>query len=226
MAIALGNSAQGSSSSNTATTSSITTTGGSGTTFVIVATLAAGTTPTSATDSKGNTYTIRGTPASQPGTGCKVVLYTSENGTGGSGHTFTFTASGTAYPYVFGFEVIGTDTGSAIDVVVLGGDAASPFTLASGTLSQANEMLVSGVNTNSGSNPATYAPGTGWTIIQQGTNGASFWSGACAYKIVSTTASDTTLSWTAVGGTGGNLVLVGIKEGSVVTDTLMGQCCL
>lgn len=227
MAIALANHAQNKSSTNTVTTAGITTTGGSGTVFFIAATLDPGVTPSSVADNKGNSanYTQRAY-ASTAASGCgRLVLYLCEGGTGGAGHTFTFTASGNSFSYIFAGEITGAATSSAFDISVTGTDTSSPWTILSGTLAQSAEMILAliGGDANT-SHSSTFNPGTGWTNFENGPDDVNQWTGAIAYKIISSTASDGP-SWTVSGGTNATLLLVSVKEAMVV-DTLMGQICL
>lgn len=185
--------------------------------LVVVGTFDPGANESGAADNKGNSFVLRGAPVNY-GSTSRVACYTCENGTGGSGHTFTFNASTTAYPYVFAFEILGANASSAIDVIQVGTDGNSPFVIASGTLAQANELLIAGLGTNSGNDPATCTPGAGWTLVQEGTDGINQWTGAVVYQIVSSVSSVSTAA-TQLGGVQANLFLISIKEGSAAAAT-------
>lgn len=199
---------KGASQTATATTGSMTTTGGSGSVFGIVATMDPSASPhatTPWTDSKSNTYSQQLLQAASDG--FKIALALCFNGTGGSGHTFTFTADATSYSSVFGFEITGILSSSALDASVSTADSVSPYTVSSGALSQADEILLSGIALNTN---LTMAPGNSFTLDQEETNSSLYWCGAIAHKIVSSTASDGP-SWSSAGGDDSALFVVSFK---------------
>lgn len=192
------------SSGLTQTTPGLTTT--TGNTFEIYAQWSRNSgTFSSVSDSKSNTYTIVGSQLNWDGVNGAWIRYRCENGTGGASHTATVTLTGSNGPITLFFsELSGLAASSQLDQSDRREDTASPFTLAAGlTTGQADEILVSFMAGNSGSNPATHAEsGLGSSTIQtacEETNGASFWTAAIATSVKSSTGTFNP-SWTESGG--------------------------
>lgn len=183
----------------TISTSGVATTA-SGSTFVIVVLNDTGVTVSSVSDNKGNTYTQIGTTQQNFGYNGACSMYRCENGVGGSGHTATANFSSNAsFPSIYFVELVGVTTAS-FDVTAQNNDNASPFTVTTPTLSQANEIVIAIVGTNSPDNPITYAESTGFSLIEQQTNASSSYVGYFAYKVVAATGA-VTPSFTASNGT-------------------------
>jgi len=190
----------------TATTTGITTTA-SGSTFVVAVSFDHTThIVTGISDSKSNTYTLAGTA------GDFGSVYYCSNCTGGASHTVTITFDGAEFPIVHFLEITGAATSSYDSAVTAKAeDAASPFTVTSGTTSQAAELLVSFIASNSGSNPVSYSESSGFTIQQQDGDGSNYWTSALATRIVSSTGTFTP-SYTGSGITGSTNIVIGLKE--------------
>lgn len=177
---------------------------------------------TSIADTFGNTWVQAGT--AQSGIGITSRLYYVANGAGGSSHVVTFTASGTAqvtFMEITGAEVASYDLGALAAAT----DAASPFTVTSGTLAQAAELAVAVLVGDSGSNPATIAESTGFTVVDQDLNGAATWSNGVYSKIVAATTA-LTPSFTQSGSGSVMLKIIAFKEaaaGGVVGRLLSGS---
>lgn len=203
--------------SGTGTGTATTATGNSqatGSTFYIFMFWDSFATFTSVADNMGNSgnYTLVGTE--QTVDSMKSRLYKCVDGAGGTGHTATVVVSGAAVPTVFLIEVTGCDTASPVDQSDRRPDSASPFTLAAGlTTTQANELLLTFLCGNSGSNPATHAEtGLGSsTIAVQRTNGTVEWTGAAAWSYKTSTGTFNP-SWTQSGGTEAIVYLETLKE--------------
>jgi len=198
------------------------TTSASGSTFVYLVSFDATVTASTPTDSKSNTYVQKATTLTT-GHGDKVAVYVCENGTGGASHTVSQTFSGSAAAAGYLIEVTGATT-TPTDIALTGTDASSPFTIASGTLAQANEAVlticacnqtVSSTNTYSSSNT---------TILSQESNGASFWTSAVSLLVTSATTS-VSPSFTDTQGTAAGLIIVSFKEaaGGGAGAALTGQ---
>lgn len=161
----------------------------------------------SVTDSESNTY-------SQIGTTLGAVdqctdVYACYNATGGADHTLTVTWSASpAGASIFFVEVTGV-TATPLDVNVNGVDALSPFTATSGTLAQADEVLLSFCASDSTNNPTTYAS-SNFTILASETNGSSNWTAAIGKLVVSATTSITP-SWTSSGAATANVHVLSFK---------------
>lgn len=162
----------------------------------------------SVTDSKSNTYNLVNTVTTGDQ---KTSIYECIGGVGGASHTVTVTFATPADGVVHFLEITGGSTRDLTPTAV--NDASSPFTLASGTLSQAAELLLSFCASDSSSNPATYAC-SGWTVLSQEADGTTFWSSAVAYKIVAATTTQTA-SWTSTGAGDANVHLVTYRERTV-----------
>jgi hypothetical protein len=203
--------ARGTGGGNTATTTAGTTTA-SGSTFVAACSWDATATSPGVTDSKGNTYTAVGTPQLDT-FGAYVQLFVCQNGAGGSSHTATFTTTGSSYPVIHLIEITGAETAS-LDKTAQGQDFASPFTLTSPTLSQADEIVISVCGNQSGT--GAYATSTG-TLLSQEPDTGSYWTSGVGYIIVASTAA-VTPSWTKGAGAAG-LALATFKQSSGVAAT-------
>lgn len=212
MPIAAGVSAVANSASNTVTTGAVTSSA-SGSTFVIGVSFDAGTTVSTVGDSKSNSYTLAGTTITNGGQ--KIALYYSQNGTGGSSHTATVTFSGTAYPSLFFLEITGAATASFDVTGSATGDSTSPFGdgASTGTLSQANELIVSLIGSTNADTAITYTAGGGFTRAQQTIDGGNYWTGAIGYLVVSSTAS-VSGNWTIspAGTPSAGVILAAFKE--------------
>lgn len=205
----LGVSAKGNGSGASATTNAVTTQA-SGSTFVVDVVFDAGTTVSSITDSKSNTYSQQGTTQTNSSLIMKSARYICVNGTGGSSHTWTVTCSGAgAVPSVFGTEIKGGLTSGIVDVHVQGNDENSPFSVASGTLAQANEYALSFFASYPSEPPtASHAvTGDGFVMIQETTDCGTSWVGAVGGVKVSATTS-VTPQWTETKTTAATSVFV------------------
>lgn len=167
-------------------------------------------------DNKSNSYTILGAQQGLAAGNGLARFYYKENAAGGTSHNLTFTNTGTASAITdFMAEATGVLTASALDGAVQQvNDAATPFTL-SITPSAGNRIIFAFLAGDSGSNPATHAEANGFTIISTAdeTNGASFWTGCLAYKILlcdGVTAVN--VSFTETGGTSVAVFLAAFKE--------------
>jgi hypothetical protein len=205
MAIAWAQSTKARTASGLSQTTSGLTTQATGSIFVIAAQWSRNSgTFSSVSDSKGNTYTLIDTQLDWEGVNGGWRLYYCENGTGGASHTATFTLTGSNGPITIFFgEITGALTSGSLDQHIRREDTASPFTLAAGlTTTQADEIVVSFVGGNSGSNPATHAEsGLGSSTIQtasEETNGSTFWTAAIATAVKSSTGTFNP-SWTESG---------------------------
>lgn len=218
MAIAAGTSvaAHSAGSATTVTSGSITTTA-SGSTFVVL--IQADATLNTPTDSKGNTYTA--VTAQVTNSGINSRMYYCQNGTGGSGHTFTFTTGFSANLSIYALEITGGLTSGILDQQNSTSDSASPYTTTTGTTTQAAELAVAGLSGNSATTPATHAESTGYTIAAEVTTGGPDWPGCIAWKVLAATGAQTP-SFTEASSSTGGVHCATFKEAGA-TDTLMGQ---
>lgn len=193
MAIAAANATKGriaSGVTNTVTTTSVNTSA-TGSTFFLFMQFEGSSTFSSISDNKGNTYTQIGTELTA-NSGAKSRTYYCQNGTGGSGHTFTATTATNVAITLHAIEITGGKTTAILNPTppAANDDTASPFTSGSITTVQADALLVSCIGaSNTGSNPATHAESTGFTI-QSGadeTDASQYWSGAIATKVLTAT---------------------------------------
>lgn len=135
---------------------------------------------TTATDNKGNTYTAVGT-AQADGNGGLLRWYVCENGTGGAGHTFTFTTASNNFGVAHLLQVA-SDAGGIprLDINVQGQDTVGqPWdTVATGTLGYANEVILGAVACNVGGT-AAYAS-SNMTVLSSEGDTSSFWTSGVA----------------------------------------------
>lgn len=189
--------------SSPATSGAVTTTNGS--TFV----MCTGTQNTVSTiaDSKTNTWTTTGSALSSGGlTG--NCWYTTTT-LGGASHTFTLTmASGSIDAAFYVLEITGASA-SPHDAAAraTASDAATPFTVTSNTLAQANNCAIGFIFSNG--SPATWTAGGGFTKLSDETNDGLYWTNAIGWLLTSSTTA-VTPSWTVSGSgsTTGNIVVV------------------
>jgi hypothetical protein len=203
--------AHGAAAAATATTGGATTTTGSTFAAFVCYDATAGTI-TTAGDNKGNTYTAVGTPQTEL-TGALMQWYVCENGTGGAGHTFTFTTANDNYCSLFLVEITGA-TATPLDKNAQGSTTGlQPWaTVSTGTLAQADELILSAVAVNNdGANP--YVSNNG-TILDQEPNITFYWTSAIAKHVVASTTSYAP-SWNGRNGNGNvGMCLVTFKEGA------------
>jgi hypothetical protein len=141
MAIAVGQKVSISNNSGTTITTGSITTAASGSIFVVGLAGANGSGLPTPTDSKGNTYT----PINAEFAGLiNVRLWYCENGTGGSGHTFSMVAPTSNPNAVYAMEITGGLTSGSLDQTTAWiADASSPYTTnTSGTTAQNDELAV------------------------------------------------------------------------------------
>ncbi len=205
----VGVTAKGNSGNSTATTNSVTSTA-SGSTFIVDVVFDASTTVSSIADSKSNTYTLQGTTQTNSSAGMKAARYICVNGTGGATHNATVTCSGAAaVPSIFLTEIVGGLTSGIVDVHVQGNDETSPFGVASGTLAQSNEYVLSLFASFSTSPPTCShsVTGSGFTKLQETTDFGTSWVGAIGgVKVAATTS--ITPQWTETNTSAGTIVMV------------------
>lgn len=138
-------------------------------------------------DSNTNPYTaIDTTQLYGTASFAQMQWWYSQNGVGGAGHTFTVGASPSDGFLLFALEITAGLTSGILDTHNKNADAASPFTSPGITTTQNDCILLSMLGGDSGSNPATHAESTGFTVIANcnQTNGASFFTGCIAYRNV------------------------------------------
>lgn len=187
----------GTTSGNTVTTTAGTSTGGSGNVGVLFFSYDPGVTISTVSDSKGNTWTQRW---NMTGTGnCRLACYTSENWTGGSSHTATVTFSGNAFASAALVEGTGLATSSPEDVLVSGAvtgtfntpvSGSSRFQRSSGTLAQADEVILYCLEANTtGSNGDYTSPDL--TVLYSNNDLSNFWTMGVGKIVVSSTSSQT-----------------------------------
>jgi hypothetical protein len=132
-------------------------------------------------DNLGNTYTEIGTGQATPaGNGCR--LFYAKNITGGA-CTVSIGAAGQNYRGEM-IEISGLDTVSPLDVTTkASGTSTTPSSGATGTRSQASEILIGMVGTDGGN---TFTAGTNFTLRQANTDIAL----QIEYQIVSAAGTD------------------------------------
>ncbi len=190
--------ARGTSGSNTVTTTAGTT-AATGSSFALLVSWD-GTVSISGTitDSKGNTYTAVGTPqADWTSTWGVSQWFYCEDGVGGTSHSVTVNFTGTAYPVAHLIEVTSANGAPVYDsaATAQNQDAASPYTVTSGTLTNATSVLLSGCGANRGADGAYSS--SNFTVLSQEPAVSSFWTSGAAKLVVSATTA-VTPSWTVL----------------------------
>lgn len=170
--------------------------------------------PTAVTDNKGNTYSLIAT-RSLGGMNC--WWYASYNITGGAGHYATVTTSGNAWPSMH-FAVFTGVQASPLDANVTSSDTGGqPWTASTGTLAQADEVVVSFVGFDGTGGNQTFTEGSGFTIASQKGDGNNYWPSAVGYKVVNSTTA-VGASWTTDGPGAGSaqapMMMVSLKASS------------
>lgn len=169
------------------TSSGITTTSGS---LIVVTCYGYGASSTpiasNCTDSKGNTYSLA--DAIGNGGAEVVAIFYAENITGGASHTVSVNLPGGAFATnIDVLEVTGAATATSLDKHVTGtGTGTNPVTSATGTLSQADEIIICVFAQDTGTNNAI-SPAATWSSGGSEPDGTAHMVGATAYKIVSAT---------------------------------------
>ena len=219
--------ARGTSAVATVTTTSGTSTGGSGNHGILFCSFDPATTNNTPTDSKSNTWTILGTVDTHT---ARSVVYTSLNWTGGASHTATMTFSANAFPTLHMIEVTGALSSTPIDIDVSTLPSSIPYTLATGTLAQANEVVL-GYGTQNSINLADHYVSSTLTILSEEPNASSFWtSGVGKVVVASTSTTSQTLSkapsYPGSGATGTEFFRLISFKAAAAADILMGQACL
>lgn len=219
MALAVGQVSKGGTTGGTTATTTAVNTATSGSTFE-VAVIYDGTSFTSITDNKSNTWTQVGTETTINGSNAKCRRYKKEGGAGGTGHTVTVTcASGiivVLFMEITGSTVVSDGTPSQAR------DNASPFASPSITTTSATTLLTSVVWGDSGSNPATTAESTGFSVQVSELDGSSYWVAALATRAVTSTGTYNS-SFTQSGTTNSVVGILAWKEtGSSGTNITSG----
>jgi hypothetical protein len=150
------------------------------------------------TDSKGNTYTAVGTPQGDwTRTWGVSQWFYCQGGTGGTSHSVTVNFTGTAFPTAHLIEVTSANGAPVYDSAAFAQtqDAASPWTVTSGTLTNATSVLLSGCGANRGADGAYSS--SNFTVLSQEPAVSSFWTSGAAKLVVSATTA-VVPSWTVL----------------------------
>jgi hypothetical protein len=181
------------SGTSTTTTTSFTSTAGN--TIWLSVSDQSGTGALTVGDNKGNVYGQIGTTQTGGTSGAQLRRYYCANIAGGAGHTVTVTWPGASDAVVCVLELAGVTT-TPLDQSAQAQDSASPWTVTSPTLTQADEIAVTAV---SGAWGGTWSESSGFTINQSEGNDALYWTSAAGSKVVSATTA-LTPSWSITGG--------------------------
>ncbi len=205
------------SGSGTTLTSGSGTTTASGSTFLIALSFDSGATQSNIRDSKSNTYTLTGTVLSDGG--AKKALYRCENGTGGANHTASADFSSSSFGTIYLIEVTGA-LASSFDVTTQGVDTTSAYGVATGTLAQADEVVITLIGNYAGNNPMNYASSNMTELAEEG-DGSTYWTSAVYKQVVSSTSSFLpSITSNAAGGTGHSTINATFKAASSTPGTI------
>lgn len=177
-----------SGSVNSITTPSVTTQA-SGSAFYVMIEYHSGLTVTGVTDNKGNTYTKIGSTWTE--TSANGERWYCANGVGGTGHTFTLTATGTAalMQLIVGEITTTNGNGVTLDQQTFQQTTGSPASSPTVTTTVPNEILMGAMQTHSGSGTASFAGANSFTMLEQITDGLNDNAGCIGYRLVSSTGS-------------------------------------
>jgi hypothetical protein len=184
MAIALGVHASNAATSNSVLATPSRTSATSGSAFWGAQFTASVDTTRSVADSKSNVYTQIGSAVAGNAGSTTLRQYYKENGVGGSGHTFTSTSNQAIGPSVWWCEILGARLVGALHTSNAGQDSTSPYGDALNVTLTKNGLILALFLGSSETTGSVHAEGNGFTIIEDVTDGAAFWTGCLAYKIV------------------------------------------
>jgi hypothetical protein len=131
--------------------------------------------------------------------GAKKELFYCQNGTGGSGHTASAAFNTNSFGTIYLIELTGVTT-TSFDLTTQGTDATSTFGVATGTLSQANEVIITLIGNGDSNNPMNYASSNMTELAEEG-DGSNFWTSAIYKQVVAATTSFTPAITSASSGT-------------------------
>ena len=141
--------------------------------------------------SPATTFTQIGTTQGSNGGGVQIRNYLGIVNTGRSGHVVSVGYSSGSGDPSFAVVEYGSVAASPLDVSAQGFDASSPYnSVASGTLAQADEVILHAVGCNNGGTVA-YAWTSPFTKVSDEQDGNSYWTGGIGERIVSSTATQT-----------------------------------
>ncbi|MBP7548657.1 MAG: fibronectin type III domain-containing protein [Gemmatimonadaceae bacterium] len=163
-------------------------------------------------DSKSNTWSALGSQQAD-GNGGLLRWFITTTALGGSSHTFTVAFSGTAYPTVSVYEL--TDAGD-VDIQTQSQDGGGPpFTMATGALAQAAEVVLAAASNNRDSDGAysvNASTPTGSLLYSQSTV-SSYWTHGVAKYLPSNTSSfSPSLNRSGTSGGTSAISIISIKE--------------
>lgn len=165
------------------------------------------------TDNKGNTYTAGAAQVTAASAAVCRWWYV-ENGAGGAGHTWSVTTTTGEVGSIFVLEIKGGATSGILDQAPAGvSDLTSPYTSnTTGTTSQANEMIVAMVATDSVSGTEVITWGGGFTQ-STAVGDANFATGGLGTQISSATGTFTSsITSSGAGTTGAVSFVASFKE--------------
>ena len=163
--------------------------------FVAANTASTGQTITGVADSKGNTYAVINSDLTETDTyQFETTGTTNPLAAGGTPDTITITYSGTlGAKAAVCIGLPGVTSGHDVAPTTVNGSAATSSSIASGTLGQANEVIMAVVATANQTAAPTW--GSGWTQIGVARQSGNPWL-TVAYRIVSSTSSvNATTTW-------------------------------
>lgn len=203
--------ARGVSTSNT-----VSTTGGSvttGDTLVAIISYDPGVTISSLSDTASNTYTL--TQNNTGGNGY-IAMYRCENATGNASNVLTVNFSGAAYPVAHLIKVTDAETASYDSgSLASASPTAVPWEVTSGTLDQADSVLITCSEANRNGGTGSYSIGGSFTLLSEEPDANNYWTSAVAKLVVSST-SAVTASWSKTGeGTSGvsrSIIIAAFKQ--------------
>ncbi len=146
------------------------------------------------TDNKGNTYSLAIAGISTGGARPSIAYLQNVPASTGT-FTVTFDPATGTYINLCAVEYSGVVTTGALDLTARNANAGTSPTVATGVISQADELIVACACNTAGGNPATFNPDAAFTEEWSEVNGQLYVVSAGAYRVVSSVASYTS-TWT------------------------------
>ena len=216
--------ARGTSTTATVVTTAGASTGGAKSTGHVTISFDPGTTITSVTDNKSNTWVLIGSVVTGGG---KLARYKCEGMTGGASHAVTVVFSAAAFAVCHFVEIIGSggaithDAAASVSTTNTQSAVGATYTITSNALAQANSLVICGAELNGGGTAGAYGF-TPQTLLSQEPDVTSFWtSGIGSQNVAATTAVTANITRASSGGSTSVVFVDAFNEAISATGSLI-----
>ena len=216
--------ARGTSATATVVTTAGASTGGAKSTGHVTISFDPGTTITSVTDNKSNTWVLIGSVVTGGG---KLARYKCEGMTGGASHAVTVVFSAAAFAVCHFVEIIGSggaithDAAASVSTTNTQSAVGATYTITSNALAQANSLVICGAELNGGGTAGAYGF-TPQTLLSQEPDVTSFWtSGIGSQNVAATTAVTANITRVSSGGSTSVVFVDAFNEAISATGSLI-----